>query len=64
MSENKSWVITLEEADDGSGDLVVPFTDEILESVGWKTGDTIVWVDNKDGTWTLRKKEDDQSNFA
>jgi len=64
MSEYKSWVITLEEADDGSGDLVLPFTDEILESVGWKTGDVIEWVDNKDGTWTLRKKEDDQSNFT
>lgn len=64
MSEYKSWVITLEEADDESGDLVLPFTDEILESVGWKTGDVIEWVDNKDGTWTLRKKEDDQSNFT
>jgi len=28
---SKSWIVTLEEADDGSGDLVLPFTEEILE---------------------------------
>jgi hypothetical protein len=61
---SKSWIITLEEADDGSGDLVLPLTDEIMESAGWKTGDVLEWIDNNDGTWTLRKKEDDQSNFT
>jgi len=58
---SKSWIVTLEEADDGSGDLVLPFTEEILESAGWKEGDVLEWIDNKDGTWTLRKKEDGQS---
>ena len=51
------WTVKLEEADDGSGDLVIPFTDEQLAEAGWKEGDTIEWIDNDDGTWTLRKKE-------
>jgi hypothetical protein len=52
-----SWVITLEEADDGSGDLVLPLSDEIMESAEWKLGDTLEWIDNKNGSWTLRKAE-------
>ena len=49
-----SWTITLEE-DPETGDLIMPLTDEILESAGWKEGDTLEWIDNKDGTWILRK---------
>lgn len=52
------WTITVEEADDGSGDLVLPFTQEILDYAGWKEGDTLEWIDNKNGTWSLRKKDD------
>lgn len=52
-----SWVITLEEADDGSGDLVLPLSEEILESAGWKTGDTLIWKDLGNGSWSLSKKE-------
>lgn len=53
------WTITLEEADDGSGDLVLPLTDEIMESAGWKIGDVLVWIDNKDGTWSIKRKENE-----
>ena len=55
---SKSWIVTLEEADDGSGDLVLPLNDEILSEVGWQTGDTIEWTDNKDGSWSMKKKEE------
>ena len=57
MNEPQSWVITLEEADDGSGDLVLPLTDEIMDSAGWKTGDVLEWIDTKNGAWILRKVE-------
>lgn len=50
----KSWTVTLEE-DTETGDLVLPFTTEMLEQVGWKEGDTIEWIDNKDGSWSLVK---------
>jgi hypothetical protein len=51
---SKSWTITLED-DPETGDLIMPLTDEILESAGWKEGDTLEWVDNNNGSWTLRK---------
>ena len=31
--------------------------DEALNQVGWKPGDVIEWIDNGDGSWTLKKKE-------
>lgn len=52
------WIITLEEADDGSGDLVMPLPQDLLDGAGWKEGDTLKWIDNGDGSWTLKKKED------
>lgn len=54
---NKSWTITVEE-DPETGDMVLPFTDEILEAVGWKIGDVIKWEVNDNGSWTLRKKDE------
>jgi hypothetical protein len=51
------WTITLEE-DPETKELILPFTEEILNTVGWKAGDTIVWKNNNNGTWTLTKKVD------
>jgi hypothetical protein len=51
------WTIIVEE-DPETGELLLPFSDELLEQVGWKIGDTIEWIDNKDGTWTMRKKNE------
>lgn len=60
---NDKWTITLEDADDGSGDLVLPLPDDLMEGAGWKEGDTLEWIDNKNGTWTLRKKQSWIMNF-
>jgi len=50
------WTITVEE-DPETKELMLPFSDEMLAEVGWQTGDTLVWIDNKNGSWTLRKKD-------
>lgn len=49
----RSWTIILEE--DGE-DLILPLSNEILKSLDWAIGDTINWIDNNDGTFTLKKK--------
>lgn len=54
----KTHTITLDE-DPETGDLLLPFTDEILQEAGWKEGDTIEWIDNKDGSWSLVKQQDE-----
>jgi hypothetical protein len=53
---NKTWTINLEE-DPETGDLILPLNDDILEETGWQTGDSIEWIDNKDGSWTMKKIE-------
>jgi bifunctional DNA-binding transcriptional regulator/antitoxin component of YhaV-PrlF toxin-antitoxin module len=53
--EKINWTITVEEANDGSGDLVLPFPQDFLDTVGWKEGDTLEWEDNGDGSFSLSK---------
>jgi len=57
------WTITLEEADDGSGDLVMPLPPELLEIADWKEGDVLDWTDNKDGSWSLSKKQEHSKHY-
>jgi hypothetical protein len=57
-----TMIYTLEvQKDEATGDLILEFPDELMEQAGWKTGDSIEWIDNKDGSWTLRKKGDSHS---
>jgi hypothetical protein len=53
------WTVTLEEADDGSGDLVMPLPQDLLDGAGWKEGDVLKWTDLGNGTWSLTKKDSD-----
>lgn len=52
----KSWVLEIQE-DPETGDAILEFPPELLETAGWKEGDTLDWHDNKDGSYTLTKKE-------
>ena len=46
---------------DSDGDLILLFPDELLEALVWKEGNTLVWTDNENGTWTLAQNEDSDS---
>ena len=50
----KSWTLNVEE-DPKTGDYMLTFPPELLEQAGWKEGDTIDWIDQKDGSWLLKK---------
>jgi hypothetical protein len=54
---SKVWTVTLEH--DGA-DLILPLTEDMLEGTDIQVGDTVEWIDNKDGSWTLRKKDSDK----
>ena len=45
---------TLTVDDDG----VLTFPNEMMEELGWKEGDMIEWIDNKDGSFSLVKSDD------
>lgn len=52
-----TWTITLEDAKDGTGDLVMPLPQDLLDGAGWKEGDTLEWINNTNGTWSMKKVE-------
>jgi hypothetical protein len=52
----KSWVCEVEQAEDG--EYFIQLTDEMLENSGFKIGDDFIWHDNKDGSFTLTKKQE------
>ena len=45
----KQWTVTLE--DDG----VLPLPDDLMTEAGWDVGDEIEWIDNGDGSWSMRR---------
>lgn len=49
------WTVTIEE-DPFTGDLMLPLPYELLEMQGWKAGDTLIWIDNGNGSWSIEKK--------
>lgn len=43
--------------DPQSGDLLLNLTDELCEEMGWAVGDTLEWIDNENGSWSLKKAD-------
>jgi len=39
---------------------VLPLPDGMLEELGWEIGDELLWIDNKDGTFSIKKVDIDQ----
>jgi bifunctional DNA-binding transcriptional regulator/antitoxin component of YhaV-PrlF toxin-antitoxin module len=52
------YILTIEE-DPETGDLVLPFTDEILAKCGWQIGDTLTWTVKTNGSIIISKKGDE-----
>ena len=50
----KSWTLNVEE-DPETGDYMLTFPPDLLEQAGWKEGDNLNWIDQKDGSWLLKK---------
>ena len=40
-----------------SNDGILTFSPELLEATGWKEGDVLEWIDNKDGSFSLVKQD-------
>lgn len=57
------WTLEVQE-DPATGDKILEFPDDLMESAGWVEGDVLEWIDNKDGSWLLRKKDDNAEQDA
>lgn len=52
-SENRRWLVTCEDAEDGIGDLIIPLPDDLLAAIGLTSGDKLNMEKQPDGTITL-----------
>lgn len=52
-AENKRWSVTCQDAADGTGDMIVPLPDDLLNQMDLITGDTLAVEKMADGTIIL-----------
>ena len=50
-----STTTTVIEDPDNPQELLLVLGPDVCDRLGWKPGDTVEWIDNKDGTWTIQK---------
>jgi hypothetical protein len=51
-----SWIAEILDDPEDPESLILQFPDELLEKVGWKTGDTLIWEVQEDDSIIIRKK--------
>jgi predicted aspartyl protease len=53
MSETyTAWVDT-----DIDGSLYIIIPEELIAELGWRVGENITWIDNNDGSFSVRKED-------
>jgi hypothetical protein len=50
--QSKKWILPVEQVHD---DYFISFPDDLLEAANLKEGDQVEWIDNGDGSYTLKK---------
>ena len=53
-------IITLE-YDSETEELILPIPTDILSQMGWIEGTELFWIDNEDGTFSLKEKKNGTS---
>ena len=53
-------VVTLE-TDPVTGELILPIPTELLSQMGWIEGTELFWIDNENGTYSLKEKKNGTS---
>ena len=48
---------TLKVKKNKEGELYIQLPTKLLKEMGWKIGDPLEWLENKDGSYTLQRNE-------
>ena len=54
MATDAKWTVNIEE-DPDTGDLLLPFPEDMLASMGWQEGDTLSWNIDENNNIILTK---------
>ena len=52
---NNSWFLQVQE-NGKTKELYIEFPPDALDQVGWDEGDTLLWEELPDGSWSITKK--------
>jgi len=55
LKMSKTYTAWVDTDIDGSLYIIIP--EELIGELGWRVGENITWIDNKDGTFNLRKED-------
>lgn len=59
-----NWTLDVK-YDDDSGDAFIELPEDLMVKAGWNLGDDLEWIDNKDGSWTMKKiKKNDEMEWV
>ena len=53
---DNQWILTVQE-NGKDQELYLQFPPDAINQMGWSEGDTLEWLDNGDGSWTLQKNQ-------
>jgi hypothetical protein len=54
-------MITQLETDPETGELIMIIPPDLLSQMGWIEGTELFWIDNEDGTYSLKEKKNEPS---
>lgn len=54
------WVVPVEQDEWGFPCIAIP--DLLIDALQLNVGDTMQWIDNNDGTFTLKKKKEEEND--
>lgn len=57
MTNPYSWTVEVV-TDPETGELMLPFPPDLLSQMGWSEGTDLSWIDNENGSFTIKKKEE------
>ena len=57
MTTPYSWTVEVV-TDPDTGELMLPFPPDLLNQMGWSEGTDLSWIDNANGSFTIKKKEE------
>lgn len=60
MVANTSWTVEVQQ-DPETGELMLPFPPDLLSQMGWSEGTDLFWIDNENGTFSLKEKKNGTS---